>query len=366
VGSAFKSASHRFFHPVHSGWIITFVNKKTLIKTQMNKKFKIWHLLFALLFLAPVIFWSCKKDAKTGIPVVTTSAVTDITQTTASGGGIVTDNGGGEIISCGICWSAGRVPTLNDKLSSTSGTTAGFTLSLNGMVKNTNYYVMAYATNSAGTGFGEPIMFRTQQGSGTVTDVDGNIYDTVQIGTQVWLVQNLKVTHYRNGEAIDNRTDNTQWCNFISGSYCDYGNDVNNVPEYGRLYNWYAVNDTRKIAPEGWHVATDADWLTLVNFLGGDAAAGGKLKESGTSHWESPNTGANNETGFAALPAGTRFGEYGIPGYGTFTKIGKTAEWWTSDEQRTWGVSYDAGAIVHNTDSRWTDGFSVRCVKGNL
>ena len=122
---------------------------------------------------------------------------------------------------------------------------------------------MAYATNKAGTGYGDVVSFTTNRGSGTVIDVDGNVYDTVVIGTQVWLAQNLKVTHYRNGDPIDSLDDNTEWCNTTSGAYCNYNNDPNNAPAYGRLYNWYATSDSREIAPEGWHVATDAEWAAL-------------------------------------------------------------------------------------------------------
>jgi uncharacterized protein (TIGR02145 family) len=331
----------------------------------MNRQ-KIYRLLPVLLFAVFILFtWNCKKETKNEIPNLSTSSVSDITETTAVCGGTVTSDGGAGITSRGICWSAGRNPTINDNVAVSETSSGNFTVNLTSLIKNTTYYVMAFATNSAGTGYGKPVSFTTQRGSGTVIDFDGNVYDTVAIGTQVWLVQNLKVTHYRNGDPIDNRTDNTQWCNFISGSYCDYANDVNYVPVYGRLYNWYAVNDSRNIAPLGWHVASDGEWATLISFMGGENVAGGKLKETGTTHWTSPNKDATNEVGFTALPAGTRFGEYGIPGYGTFTKICQTSEWWTSNEQCTWGMSYDGADVLHSTDSRWTDGFSVRCIKDN-
>jgi len=140
----------------------------------------------------------------------------------------------------------------------------------------------------------------------TVTDIDGNCYRTVTIGTQVWMAENLKVTHDCNGEAIPNVTDGATWAGLTAGAYCEYNNDVNNVATYGRLNNWYAVADSRNISPAGWHVASDAEWQTLSIFLGGDAIAGGKMKETGTTHWYSPNTGATNESGFSALPGGYR------------------------------------------------------------
>lgn len=308
----------------------------------------------------------CKKDEDKGkAPVLETSNVSDITESTVSCGGSITSDGGKNITAKGVCWSAGRTPTIDDNHTS-DGTGAGsFTCSLTGLVKNTKYYVRAYATNSAGTSYGNPISFTTLRGSGTVTDFDGNVYDTLKIGNQVWMKQNLRVTHYRNGDTIQNLSDNTQWCTFTTGGFCNFKNDVNNVPVYGRLYNWYAVNDSRNIAPAGWHVATDAEWTELISYLGGESVVGGKLKEAGISHWASPNTGGANEGGFTALPAGTRFGQYGIPGYGTFSNMGKTTEWWTANEQCSRGIGYDRTDVIHSIDSRRSDGFSVRCIKNS-
>lgn len=140
-----------------------------------------------------------------------------------------------------------------------------------------------------------------------VIDIDGNIYQAVKIGKQLWLAENLKVIHYRNGDPIQHIIDDIQWHNGGFGAYCNYGNDQTNATIYGCLYNWYAVNDKRNICPSGWHIPTEAEWTVLVNYLGGDSIAGGKMKEAGTIHWESPNTGAINISGFSALPGGGRF-----------------------------------------------------------
>ena len=195
----------------------------------------------------------------------------------------------------------------------------------------------------------------------TITDIDGNVYHTVTIGTQVWMVENLKVTKYRNGDPIPNITDGTQWGNLTIGAYCNYNNDANNTATYGRLYNWYALNDSRNIAPSGWHVPTDAEWTELTNYLGGESVAGGKLKEIGTTHWYSPNSGATNETGFTALPGGSRGTD------GSFDNIGSNGNWWSATESlasraRGRGLHYDF------SDVSWSDypkelGFSVRCVR---
>lgn len=196
---------------------------------------------------------------------------------------------------------------------------------------------------------------------GTVTDIDGNIYQTVKIGDQCWMAENLKVTHYRNGDAIPNVIDNNIWINLTSGALCNYNNDEANVSTYGRLYNWYAVLDIRNIAPVGWHVPSDAEWQTMINFLGG-STAGGKLKEAGTQHWNSPNTDATNESGFTALPSGGR-GDYISP-YGD---MGNYAYYWTSTEwdiytsiHRT--LYYNSSAVGYVSQLKRM-GLSVRCVK---
>ena len=161
----------------------------------------------------------------------------------------------------------------------------------------------------------------------TVTDIDGNIYKTVKIGTQVWMTEDLKTTKYQNGDPVPNVTDSTEWKELTAGAYCNYDNDVNIAKTYGRFYNWYAVNDPRNIAPKGWHVPTDAELKILVTYLGGEGVAGRKVKESGTTHWLSPNKGATNETGLTLLPCGSRnsHGRYGIT-------YGRNGFWWTSTE----------------------------------
>jgi uncharacterized protein (TIGR02145 family) len=142
----------------------------------------------------------------------------------------------------------------------------------------------------------------------TVTDVDGNIYNTVKIGDQAWITENLKTTKYNDGTDIPLVTDNSAWNNLSTPGYCWYSNDEATYGEtYGALYNWFAVN-TGKLCPEGWHVPSDAEWTTLSDYLGGAGVAGGKLKETGFTHWFHPNTGATNETGFTGLPAGGRYG----------------------------------------------------------
>ena len=202
--------------------------------------------------------------------------------------------------------------------------------------------------------------------TGTVTDIDGNTYQTITIGTQVWMAENLKVTHYRNsikspyGDAIPIVTDGITWASLTTGAYCEYGNDGNNVATYGRLYNWYAVTNP-DIAPTGWHVPSDAEWQTLIDYLGGDAVAGGKMKEIGPTHWFSPNSGATDEVGFSGLPAGFRDSS------GNFNNMGYSAFFWSSTElsiDNAWYRSLSYGnSEVQRYDRNKTFGFSLRCVK---
>ena len=195
----------------------------------------------------------------------------------------------------------------------------------------------------------------------TVTDIDGNVYNTVTIGDQVWMAENLKVTHYRNGDAIPKVTDDSDWENLTSGAYCIYDNNDSNAVTYGFLYNWYAVNDSRNIAPAGWHIPTDEEWQTLVDYLGGSVVAGGKLKETGITHWNSPNTGATNESGFSALPGGCRYDG------GYYSEIGYYAHFWLSTEYGSYNawhrvLDYTYSEVYFGYYYK-QGGFSVRCVR---
>ena len=304
-------------------------------------------------------------------PIVTTTVVTAITSTTATSGGNVTSDGGATVTARGVCWSTSANPTTASSTFTTDGTGGGtFTSTLTGLTANTTYFARAYSTNSAGTGYGNevsfttlsPIIFNPNLTYGTMTDIDGNVYKTITIGTQTWMAENLKTTKYRNGDLIPNVTDGTAWSALATGAYCWYNNDVANKATYGGLYNWFAVADTRNIAPTGWHVPTDAEWTTLTTFLGGESVAGGKLKEAGTSHWSSPNTGATNSSGFTALPGG-----YRLNNGGSFYDVGTNGNWWSSTAygaSNAWNRAlnyYFAYAYRYYNNKQY--GFSVRCVR---
>jgi uncharacterized protein (TIGR02145 family) len=199
----------------------------------------------------------------------------------------------------------------------------------------------------------------------TVIDIDGNIYHIVTIGTQVWMIENLKTTKYRNGDLIGTTTPSTldissestpkyQWA---------YNGEESNVAAYGRLYTWYAAIDSRNVCPTGWHMPTDADWTTLTTYLGGESGAGAKLKETGTAHWQSPNTEATNVSGFTAVPGGFRSAD----GLIVFNSLGDYVYWWSSSELNAdaawirflYYTNSDAGRIGAGKGN----GISVRCLK---
>jgi uncharacterized protein (TIGR02145 family) len=194
----------------------------------------------------------------------------------------------------------------------------------------------------------------------TVTDIDGNSYNLVEIDTQLWISKNLNISKYRNGDEIPQVQDAAEWAVLTTGAWCYYENKEENGITYGKLYNWFAVNDPRGLAPEGFHIPSDEEWNCLTEYLGGENVAGGKMKEKGKVHWAEPNKKANNTTGFTGLPGGYCNYE------GTFWCLGEIGRWWSSSDDETEGMSIslnsDNGiALVYYFDK--TSGFSVRCLK---
>lgn len=198
--------------------------------------------------------------------------------------------------------------------------------------------------------------------TGTVTDVDGNVYKTITIGTQTWMIENLKVAHYNDGTAIPNVTDDNTWKGLTTAAYCNYKNDASIAATYGKLYNWYAVTNTKKLAPKGFHIPTDAEWTTLYNYLGGERSVGNKLREVGTAHWGS-SVYATNSTLFTALPGGGRtFDKY----YGVFTAITSDAYFWSTTANGASNAGYmdlyEKGYFERHDSPKYY-GYSVRCIK---
>ena len=336
-----------------------------------------------------VSFMTEWHPAASAVPTIITTGVSSITSNTAVSGGTITNDGGGYIIAKGISWSTDPDWYIYEDDNTIYGNETGsgpFVSYLSNLNPGTIYYVKAYAVNSAGIGFGSTLSFTTAAASsgpglpfGTVSDIEGNIYKTIRIGNQTWMAENLKTTKYNDGELIPNITGDVEWLEFTSGAYCWYNNDgTGNKNTYGALYNWYSVN-TGKLCPAGWHVPSNKEWGLLTTYLGGAEVAGYKLKEAGTNHWQSPNAGADNASGFTALPGGYRDVSSDFGGF--FDWIGNFGLWWSSSpdlltiEQSSsfdlnflktdHGLLLDSSSVGASTIPGWVynnSGLSVRCL----
>lgn len=277
------------------------------------------------------------------IPILTTSSISNLTSTSCTSGGTILFEGNSDIISRGVCWSTIDPPNITDLRTKDGSGTEAFTSNISGLDIDSIYYIRAYATNSEGTAYGNSLYLKPLKS--TIKDIDGNEYSTVRIGTQVWTVENLKVTKYQNGDPIPNILDNSVWNNMETGAYCDYDNNTMNTDVYGNLYNWFAVSDTRNIAPEGWHVATYAEYQLLLDYLGGSMDADEKLRNDG----------------FNALSGGKRNND------GVFIEQGIYPYFWTSTEYHVgsnWAryLLLDGGVLNIDCLSK-NNGFSVRCIR---
>jgi uncharacterized protein (TIGR02145 family) len=318
----------------------------------------------------PNTYWNFSGVSQ--FPSLSTTAVSSVQNTTTVSGGTISSDGGSAVTGRGVCWSTSPGPTvaLATKTNNGSGT-GSFTSNLSGLSKNTTYYLRAYATNGVGTAYGNEISFTTLN---LPVDIDGNAYDTVLIGTQVWMSKNLRVSKYRNGDPIPTNLSNTTWQNTTSGAYAIYNNTAANDSIYGKLYNWYAVADPRGLCPVGWHVPSDAEWQTLETALGMPAAelnstgnrgitqnVGGQMKAV-SPLWLSPNTGATNSSGFSGLPGGYRNNFSG-----SYANVGYNGYWWSSTQHSSTNawyrpLNYNLGGVIRNFNAK-SYGFSVRCVR---
>ena len=307
------------------------------------------------------------------LPAVTTNSVSNITNTSATCGGNVTANGIANITARGVCWNTAQNPTVNNNKTSDGNGNGTFTSNITGLISGQTYYVRAYATNSNGTSYGEQKTFTTtSQGCpAVIADISGNTYNTVQIGTQCWMRENLKTTKYNDGTNISHITDDYEWWfePDENGAYCYYDNNSSNAAAYGALYNWFAVN-TGKLCPSGWHVPAESEFITLITYLGNSAhIAGGKMKTTGTTYWSSPNTGASNSSNFSARGGGYRY-------YG-FDDVKAHGIFWTSSEGTYTGYAltkactynneglYPFGWEDYDYEAYWETGVSVRCLKNS-
>jgi len=329
------------------------------------------------------------------LATLSTANIDSITSATAVCGGNITFDGGGAIIERGICWAIHQNPTTdNDRTLDGTGT-GSFISDIKCLSFATTYYVRAYATNSAGTAYGNqlsfttkgtnPIIFNPDLTYGSVTDIDGNCYKTIQIADRIWMAENLRTSRYNDGSLIPNVVNNTEWSilcypvqnqfgewiNGGTGAFCWYNNSETFDSEYGKLYNWMAAN-TGKLCPVGWRIPDSGDWERLIKdwseYNPMEFKFGYYLMETGTDHWdESLNVFpegiiANNSTGFTVLPGGYRQVD------GLFRNLGSISYFWGSNY-----VLYDLVSRFYIPSSPPThtsyyaaqagSGYSVRCIK---
>ena len=308
---------------------------------------------------------NCSSATNNGTLTATTDAsgVTSVISYTGGNGGthngqIVTSTG---VTGLTATLQAGSFTNGNGSLTytitgipATSGT-ASFTLNIGG-----NSCILTRTINSAN-------QQTTSSYGPNISDLDGNLYKTAYIGTQQWMAENLKTSKYNDGTPLPNITDNLQWNANITGAWSHYNNDATNNIRYGKLYSWHVVNPNtngnKNLCPTGWHIPSDAEWKILTDFLGGDSLAGGKMKEVGTTNWNSPNTDATNTSLFTGLPGGCRSNK------GFFAQYGTHGGWWSSSENVN--ISYHANDIyliyssssIYRASTSKEVGLSIRCLK---
>jgi uncharacterized protein (TIGR02145 family) len=335
-------------------------------------------------FLHVISSQQAKSQSSICLPTITTGAPTSVGLDSALISGNITNDGGSAILLRGVCYSTSPNPNMGNSRTEDGSGIGSFNTVLRGLASSTTYYARSYAKNTNGVVvYGNEVSFTTGVpapsfvcGTSTVSDADNNSYNTVQIGTQCWTQSNLKVSKYRNGDNIPTGLSNADWQNTTSGAYALYANDPVNDGLYGKLYNHYAVTDSRGLCPSGWHVPSDGEWNVLVKYLDPNAdtlcggcsqssIAGGSLKSTATQPlpggWNPPNMGATNSSGFTALPGGVR--DY----FGDFTFMTAFGYWWSSSVfsgSVAWPRDLDdtSSGITRNYYDR-AHGFSVRCCR---
>ena len=326
-----------------------------------------------------------KSFTTLNVPTITTNAVTDITATTATCGGNVTSDGGSAITARGVCWSTSSNPTISNNKNTNGSGTGSFTSNLKNLTKGVTYYIRAYATNSIGTAYGNEVSFSTIPdgqpcpGAATLTDCDGNTYNTILLGHQCWMKENLKTTKYADGTSILQGSST-----YTTTPYWSYpNNDAANKVTYGLLYNWKAVmrnsssssanpSGVQGICPTGWHVPSTSEWKQLASYVGSQSiylCSGNYIAKAlaSTTGWTSStyscapgkNQASNNATGFSALPAGSGNGGFGTSAL--FWSATQSNESYSCDFELSYGSSY------YSNDTEISGiYFSLRCLRNVL
>lgn len=311
------------------------------------------------------------------VPILQTTIITNIAETYASSGGVISSIGNSPLKTLGVCWNTSPNPTVHDMFNSGNQIDeSNFTAYLTYLLPNTTYYVRAYAINENGVGYGDELVFKTLETNTIITpkisDIEGNEYETIKIGSQTWLKQNLRTTKYNDGTNIPLAQYHVTWQSLTNDAYAWQEQIPSKYREiYGAIYNWDALN-TGKLCPTGWHVPSIDEWSELIEFAGGETIAGGTLKEAGSMHWkESINKDiiATNSTGFTAVPGSER-SNTGID-YGDYYQfgVGSLGVWWSSslsENNSNYSESvkmYSGTNIVTFESKHKNSGLSVRCIK---
>jgi|WetSurMetagenome_2_1015567.scaffolds.fasta_scaffold00403_12 uncharacterized protein (TIGR02145 family) len=341
----------------------------------MKKHFKLRLMTFVALLCMVMLLITCiKNDGTLTIeplaPTVSSSAAAWVGHSWATLKGTVNANSQSTTVSFEYDTTTAYGYSINADPDTMSGSASlAVSANISGLIPKTKYHYRVKAVNPTGTTYGSDVAFTTSNSTGTViifnpgltygsvSDIDGKTYKTIEIGTQTWMAENLRTTKYNNGTAIPFVPEITKWAALTTPGYCWYNNDS---VSYGAMYNWYTVN-TGLLCPAGWHVPTDTEWTTLTDYLGGVLVAGNKLKEVGTTHWLSSTLGASNESGFSAIPSGYR--SYN----GSFNSIRSYGYWWSSTESSTSDAYYRDlfyGYIyIDKSSSSKKGGFNIRCLK---
>jgi len=341
----------------------------------MRKHFNLQLMNFIALLSVLMVISACKKGKELilSAPTVETKYAVNISPTWATLEGSINANNQSTIVTFEYDTTTSYKQSINATPDTINGNIfIDGSAYITGLKASTIYHFRVKAVNSSGTIYGRDTTFTTAGtgGSriifnpdltyGSVTDNDGNTYKTIQIGTQTWMAENLKTTKYNDETAIPLVKDAVAWTELATPGYCWYTNDS---VSYGALYNFYTIN-TGKLCPMGWHIPSETEWYTLINFLGGEYFAGGKMKETGTTHWMDPNTDATNSSGFSALPGGCREDD------GEYNKIGYEADFWSITSGSYWqdmpgcySLHWDGGLFFLGEEGLRHECFSVRCIK---
>jgi uncharacterized protein (TIGR02145 family) len=296
------------------------------------------------------------------LPVTFTDTANAVTSSSASLRGKVNP---GNLLTT-VIFEYGLTKEYGTSINATEGPPTGisdkqFIASVTGLAPGSTYHYRVKATNQAGMTYGSDLTFTTPL---VVKDIVGNIYNTVIIGDQEWMAENLKTTRFNDGTVIPIVIDEKKWSKLKKPAYCWFKNDsTSNKDVYGALYNWYTVY-TYRLCPTGWHVPSNTEWMTLIDYMGGASESGNKLKEAGIAHWREPNNGATNESGFTAIPGGSR--EF----LGQFSYYGFKTQWWSANDSTSnsawfWGVDFtNSNVTSFFLDKK--EGLSVRCVMDEI